>query len=113
MSEPRLATGVWVSALVRRANAAGDFATVVRRGDAAAGAVILLARARDGSLSAYSRLSGLEKPRWEEAASAPPQDLSPVDKYLAAQLRYDEDLWLVELVTEDIERLIDETVIRR
>ena len=36
-----LSTDVWVSGLIRRAELSGAFATVVRKGDARAGAVIV------------------------------------------------------------------------
>lgn len=109
--EPRLATATWVSALIRRASAAGAFAAVLRRGDAAAGAVILVARHRDGAVAAYARIGGGAQARWQRAASAPPGDPAVVDKYLATQARYDDDLWAIELVTDDIERLVDEPFI--
>ncbi|MEO8927631.1 MAG: DUF1491 family protein, partial [Caulobacteraceae bacterium] len=36
-----LATDVWIGALIRRAELGGAFATVVRKGDARAGAVLV------------------------------------------------------------------------
>lgn len=106
-AEPRLATGVWVSALLRRANAAGEFSAVLRKGDATAGAVILVARSRDGAVQAFARVSTLARPRWERAAA----ESDAVDRYVEKQTRYDEDLWVVELLTEDISQLVDETIV--
>lgn len=111
--DPRLATGAWVSALLRRASAEGAFGTVLRKGDPTAGAVILVIRARSGETRALARIGGAEKPRWEVAASSPAGESEAVDKYLTAQLRYDDDLWAVELVTDDIKRLVDETIVER
>lgn len=104
--EPRLASGTWVSALLRRASAAGDHGAVLRRGDPTAGAIILVARTRGGEERAYARVSGSDRTRWESSANGAEE----VARYLAAQQRYDEDLWVVEVLTEDLARLVDETI---
>lgn len=109
MTEARLATSVWVSALLRRANEAGAFGAVLAKGDATAGAVLLIARSRYGEVRAYHRRAGLDENRWALAA----EGAEAVDGYAERQRRYDDDLWVVELVTEDIARLIDETIDER
>jgi hypothetical protein len=109
VTEGRLATSIWVSALLRRANAAGAFGAVLAKGDATAGAVLLIARSREGDVRAYQRRAGLGKSRWALAAKG----AEAVDGFAERQRRYDEDLWVVELVTEDIAQLIDETIDER
>jgi len=44
--EPRLASGVQISALKRLAEAEGDFATVLKKGDATSGAILLIGQVR-------------------------------------------------------------------
>jgi hypothetical protein len=106
LTEPRLSAGTWTSALLRRVNAAGDFATVVHRGDAVAGSVVLIHRDRSGGVRALSRAlgaSGLYT--WRTAASG-----DSVDSWVARQRGFDPDLWVIELDTPDPARFIDETI---
>jgi len=106
---PRLATSIWVSALLRRADAAGVFGAVLRRGDPVAGAVILVARAPDGRAQAWTRVAqGGSAAQWALAIEASAGDGAKLDEYLARQARYDPDVWAVELVTEQIQPFVAE-----
>lgn len=106
MSVPRLAAVVWVNALIRRVNAAGDFATVLHRGDSVAGSVVLVHR-RGRETSALQRLMGPSGAyEWRAAATG-----GGVDEWVERQRRYDPDLWVVELDTPNPARFIDETIV--
>ncbi len=105
---PRLATSVWVAALLRRTHARGAFGTIVRKGDAESGAVILLQRARDGGTTAWARVAQGGASIWATAAQSPPHNTASVDDYLARQECYDPDLWIVELVIDEIQLLVAE-----
>lgn len=105
---PRLATSLWVSALLRRAAAHGAFAAVLCRGDPVAGAVILVARSADGASRGFARVGGSTGPGWEAAVDAPPGDETLVTDWLARQTRYDPDLWAIELTGGKIEQLVAE-----
>lgn len=105
---PRLATSVWVSALLRRADATGVYGTVLRKGDAEGGALILVHRARDGSATAWSRVAQPDGAAWAIAAQSDAADAQRIDEYLTKQTRYDPDLWIVELVGDEIQQLIVE-----
>ncbi len=106
---PRLATYMWVGALMRRAEAAGAFATVLRKGDPVAGAVILIARARDGRMTAWSRAIHGDKAVWTIAQEAGPDETTRIDRWLDRQAGYDPDMWSIELVTEEIQPFVAET----
>ena len=96
---------VWVNALIRRVNAAGDFATVLHKGDAVAGSVVLVHRQRAGT-RAFQRLLGPGGGyEWRQAAAG-----TGVDEWVARQRRYDPDLWVIELDTPNPARFIDETI---
>lgn len=105
MSEPRLAAVVWVNALIRRVNAAGDFATVLHKGDGVAGSVVLVHR-RGAETRALQRLMGAAGGyEWRVTAKG-----ADVDSWLERQRRYDPDLWIIELDTPNPARFIDETI---
>ena len=94
-----------MSALVRRVNAAGDFATVLDRGDDVAGSVVLVHRDRGGGQRALQRIGGVDGYAWRVGASG-----ESVDDWVARQRRYDPDLWVIELDTPDPARFIDEMI---
>lgn len=104
----RLATHVWVGALLRRVQAVGAFGTVLRRGDPVSGAVILVARAPGGNVAAWSRAVMGASAAWTVAMEAAREDEARIDEYLARQAHYDPDLWVVELVTQEIQPFIAE-----
>ncbi len=93
----RLATEFWVSALVRRAQLAGAFATVVRHGDDKAGAVLVKVYnpiTRQARLYAQAS-AGEDEAVWMEPK--PDADEMEIDAYAQRQADYDRDLWLVEI----------------
>ncbi len=93
----RLATEFWVSALLRRAQLAGAFATVVRHGNDQAGAVLVKVYnpiTRQSRLFAQANTGG-EEPVWMEPK--PDADEMEIDAYAQRQAEYDRDLWLVEI----------------
>lgn len=106
MTGPRLTAKTWTSALLRRVSAAGDFATVLHRGDDISGAVILIHRARDGAETAFQRAIAADGDyRWRIAAQG-----EAVADWVKRQRGFDPDLWVVELDTPDPARFIDEPI---
>jgi hypothetical protein len=100
-----LAAGLWVNALIRRVNAAGDFATVLNRGDAVAGSIVIVHRGRGGDTRALQRvLGGDGQYTWRAAAAG-----VEVDSWLQRQRNFDPDLWIIELDTPDAARFIAES----
>ena len=105
-----LSTDLWVSALIRRAELAGAFATVARKGDPRAGTVIVKAfdtsnrRAR-----LYSEAFGPDGERlWMQPVES--EFESELDDYLQRQIRYDPDLWIVEIEDREGRHFITEKV---
>jgi hypothetical protein len=93
----RLATEIWVSALIRRAQIGGAFATVVRHGDDKAGAVLVKVynpMTREARLYAQAS-TGEDEAVWMEPK--PGANESELDAYAARQADFDRDLWLVEI----------------
>lgn len=107
-----LSAGIWVSGLVRMAQAAGDFATIAKKGDETAGQVLLVARRRNGHVQVYSRtMNSRGSYNWTLAAESRPDELAKVNDYLDKQRRYDPDLWIVDLDTDNPERFVVDELI--
>ena len=77
-----LSTDIWVGALIRRAEAGGAFAAVVRKGDARAGAVLVKVLNRPaGTARLYAEATRMDGERiWMQPA---PSDQEPdLDAYI-------------------------------
>ena len=108
MTEPRLAASVEASALMRRATADGGFATVLAKGDAERGALILIVTERGRHIAVLERmLDATGTYGWHISGPAEARDLT-VDAWLGKRRRSDSDLWLIELDVPDAERFIAE-----
>ncbi|HEY5409817.1 MAG TPA: DUF1491 family protein [Caulobacteraceae bacterium] len=96
-----LSTDIWVGALIRRAEMAGAFAMVVRKGDPRAGAVLVKAiDRRKGQVRLYAEATRSDGERiWMRPAHA--EEESELDSYVERAVRVDPDLWVVEV--EDAE----------
>jgi hypothetical protein len=94
-----LKTGFWASALIRRAEAAGAYATVARRGDGDAGAVLVKVSTRDGRARLYAPARNGEGERiWLDLSAGPlGADEPAVDAYVAKRVVNDPDIWLIEI----------------
>ena len=105
-----LSSDLWVSALIRRAELGGAFATVVRRGDERAGTVVVKAfdtRTRRARL--YTEAFGPDGDRlWIQPVVS--ESESDLDAYIQRQIAYDSDLWVVEIEDRDGRHFITETV---
>ena len=97
MSEPRLASGTLVSALLRRVAAAGGHGAVLSRGDSTAGALLLVIATRGVTLRLLERgLAPDGSYGWLPSGPKALADPALAD-YLARRRRNDPDLWVVEL----------------
>lgn len=108
----KLNARLWVNAIVRMAAAGGDFATIAKKGDETAGQVILVARRRNDHVQVYTRtMNSRGDYSWTVAVASPPEELGKVNEYLDRQRRYDPDLWIVDLDTENPERFVVDELI--
>lgn len=102
----RVTTDLWVSAIMRRAFAGGGFAAVERRGAAEAGAVMILRRDRLGQTRLYAPApqASYDDARPSERLFAEIMnsgDDQEVTARIERELRFDPDLWVVELEVAD------------
>ncbi|GIL03316.1 MAG: hypothetical protein BroJett030_32150 [Alphaproteobacteria bacterium] len=98
----RVTSDIWVSALVRSAQATGDFATILRRGAREAGAIFVVHSHLDGRYSVYAPApqsffdaDAAGERLFEEVAAAIGE--AQVRDYLDRQVAFDPDCWIVEL----------------
>ena len=105
-----LSTDIWVAALMRRAELAGAFAVVARKGDARAGSVLVKVLKRaDGTTRLYSEATRGDGERVWMMPSLSDQE-SELDKYIDRALRIDPDLWVVEIDDRDGRHFLIEPV---
>ena len=111
----RLRADIWVAAYLRRRNADGVVAVMRRRGAPEAGAIVVKLDRLDGRTALYGpapqSLSAnlpvgvdrlflrMHDPEWIEPAAA--------ETRLAREVRFDSDLWIVEVEDRDGEPLLD------
>ncbi|OYX35833.1 MAG: hypothetical protein B7Y99_02875 [Caulobacterales bacterium 32-69-10] len=105
-----LSSDVWVAALIRRAELGGAFATVARKGDARAGAVLVKAydqSARTARLYAEAFAGEGDRVWMQPVAST---DEAELDAYVSRAVRIDPDLWLVEIEDREGRHFLTEKV---
>jgi len=92
-----LSTDVWVSGLIRRAELEGAFATVVRKGDARAGDVVVKAyNTSTRTARLFSQSVDMQgQPLWIQPVVS--ESEADLDAYLERRRGYDPDLWVVEI----------------
>lgn len=100
MAEARLATGLWVSALLHRLDAQAVPAYLLARGDDTAGAVALIAVRRDGTAVLWLREYDFDADAriWRAVEDGPAPAITAAAR---RQRAADPDLWLIELEAED------------
>lgn len=107
----RLAASVEASGLIRRAEAEGGFATVLRKGDPERGALLLVIRKRQDHVCCLERTLALDGTyAWTQVGPEVPDSPQEMAEFLARRTRFDADLWLIELDIADPERFIAETI---
>ncbi len=111
MTEARAATGLLISALIRRIEAEGGSAMVIHRGDAIAGAVLHMLADRGVLGAIVERVwrfdGGLG---FERVGPADPNEPGAAGDYVARRRRSDPDLWAVEIDHPEAERIAGEVL---
>ena len=106
--EPRIASSVLVSALLRRAEIEGGFGTVLAKGDGTAGSVAVILLERGGKPRLFERLLQPDgRYAWTDSTPAD-QSEQALQDLLAKRQRFDPDLWIVELDIASPERFAAE-----
>ncbi|MGE0222769.1 MAG: DUF1491 family protein [Acetobacteraceae bacterium] len=102
MAEPRVKAGLWVSMALRLGDRDGRPGMVLRKGDPDAGGVLVVLRGREG-MSVLSQMRSADGAlAWMRATGPAPVDQEAVDAYIARQVRFDPDLWVIEFESPDL-----------
>jgi hypothetical protein len=110
MSASRLPARLEVSGLLRKVEADGGFATVLHRGDAEGGALLLIVSSRGRYVASLERILGMSgNYEWRPTGPADSKGSGDLPAFLAKRTRFDPDLWVVELDIAEPERFIAET----
>jgi hypothetical protein len=108
MSEPRLASSVLVSALIRHAEGQGGFASVLAKGDQTAGAVSVILREKGGNPRFFERLLEPDgRYRWRESVQVFENE-QELETFLKRRQNFDPDSWILELDIASAERFAAE-----
>jgi hypothetical protein len=109
---PRLKAGIFVRALIRRAEVAGAQAYVARKGAEEAGAVMLKIARLDGTCLVLDQARrGAEgelvwvKPLGDSASD------EAARVFFDKQIKFDRDLWIVEIEDREGRTFVDEPVV--
>jgi hypothetical protein len=95
--EPRLASGVTISAIKRLAEAEGDFAMVLKKGDAVSGAILLIGQIRGADPIIYERYPSLDGQSSWQPVDLADRTSDSVQNYWKKCCHRDPDLWVLEL----------------
>jgi hypothetical protein len=105
----RLPAHLEAAALIRQAQAEGGFGTIIKRGDADRGALILLITSRGEHQACLERT--LESDGiygWRRSGPGAGADNQTLADWSQKRIGFDEDSWLIELDIADPERFIAE-----
>lgn len=108
----RVKSHIFVSSLLRRVFAAGDYATVLRKGAEEAGAIFIRQRSRFGTETLYAPApqnffedEGDTARKFEVRLQD--AEAERIDGALASEIRFDPDCWIIEVEVDDCSGLID------
>ncbi len=108
---PRLKAGIFVRALLRRAEVAGASGFIMRKGAEEAGAVIIRVARLDGQSQVLSQArAGDGALVWQQPLGPLVTDARAAE-WCAKQLRFDPDLWIVEIEDRQGRAFVDEPIV--
>ncbi len=99
---PRVKSQLTVSIALRMGDINGKPGAVLRKGDPDAGGILVVLHGKNG-LSVLSRVTDADGGHaWLRATGAAPVDQESADAYVARQVRFDPDLWVLEFEAHDL-----------
>ena len=110
-SPARLTSEMLVGVLRRRIAAEGGFATILAKGDAISGVILIQAVEKGQEMGLFERVSNFSGGYALLRCGPPPEDgAEAMAQYLARRRKSDPDLWVIELDIPNAERFAAETI---
>jgi hypothetical protein len=113
----RLKSGIWVAAYIRRCHIEGAFAAVRRRGAEEAGAIFIKLNRLDGTAELYGPApqSAFDESHPSDRAFSPclatqPTAEAEIENRLAREVRFDPDVWIVEVEDRAGRHFLDQMI---
>lgn len=113
----RLKSGMWVAAYLRRAQGEGAYGAVRRRGAEEAGAIFLKINRLDGTADLYGPApqAAFDEAQPSDRAFCPclkamPAPEADVEAFLGREIKFDPDVWIVEIEDRQGRCFIDQLV---
>lgn len=111
ISTPRLKAGIFVRALIRRAEVSGAAAFVTCKGNEEAGAVVLRISRLDGTAQLLSQARAGDGALVWQQPLGPSVPEARVADWCAKQMKFDPDLWIVEIEDRQGRAFVDEKIV--
>src|SRR5215207_8843203 len=113
----RLKSAIWVAAYIRRCHLEGAFAAVRRRGAEEAGAIFVKLNRLDGTAELFGPApqSAFDGARpadrlFTACVAQQPAPEAKIEERLARELRFDPDVWIVEVEDRAGRHFLDQVV---
>ena len=108
---PRLKSGLYIKAIIRRAEIEGAAAFVVRRGAEEAGAIFLKIARLDGTCTVLNQARrGDGELVWAKPLGEA-TDEPKAAAYFEKQIRFDPDLWILEIEDREGRAFVTEPIV--
>lgn len=105
MAEARIKARLWVDMALRLGQQDGRYGVVVRKGDDDSGGVLVVLRGRVDGQERFWVLTQVRDSQgqaaWMRATGAGAVDQIAADAYVARQVKFDPDLWVLEFESPD------------
>jgi hypothetical protein len=109
--EARLTSEFWVKAYLRRCAAEGVAAMQMRRGQSSSGAVLIRVNRLDGHSTVLVRGTLPDgRSGWLLGAGAARVSDAEADRYIDRQIKFDPDLWVIEVEDREGRHFLGEPV---
>ncbi|GAN70740.1 hypothetical protein ASY01nite_07190 [Acetobacter syzygii] len=101
-SPPRLRTDLVARAILRQSGLDGRSAMLLRKGDPDAGGILVVLAGRHGEGTVLSQTRTAQgEAAWMRGTGPEPVPAEQIQAYIDRQLKYDPDLWVLEIETQD------------
>jgi len=92
-----LPTAFWIAAQIRIAEKSGVPMVIVHKGDATNGSILLKINSLNGTAEILSQVRLDDERVWTPITDKPHMSEADADAYLARQIDFDPDVWVVEV----------------